>query len=99
AHNLTASRLGGLGPGPIVNPSRLNAAAARWIERFGIVCKGPQQETPALSGGNQQKVAFARLLHHDVDVLVLDEPTRGIDVGSKAQIYTLIDDLVSAGGR
>jgi ribose transport system ATP-binding protein len=49
-----------------------------------------------LSGGNQQKVAFARLLHHDVDVLVLDEPTRGIDVSSKAQIYKLIDELVSA---
>ena len=48
-----------------------------------------------LSGGNQQKVALARLLHHDVDVLVLDEPTRGIDVASKAQIYKLIDELVS----
>ena len=50
-----------------------------------------------LSGGNQQKVALARLLHHDVDVLVLDEPTRGIDVASKAQIYKLIDELVRAG--
>jgi ribose transport system ATP-binding protein len=48
-----------------------------------------------LSGGNQQKVALARLLHHDVDVLVLDEPTRGIDVGSKAQIYALMDRLVA----
>ena len=46
-----------------------------------------------LSGGNQQKVAIARLLHHEADVLLLDEPTRGIDVGSKAQIYQLIDDL------
>jgi ribose transport system ATP-binding protein len=48
-----------------------------------------------LSGGNQQKVALARLLHHDVDVFVLDEPTRGIDVASKADIYKLIDELVS----
>ena len=48
-----------------------------------------------LSGGNQQKVALARLLYHDVDVLVLDEPTRGIDVASKAQIYELIDAFVS----
>src|SRR4029078_8328557 len=53
-----------------------------------------------LSGGNQQKVALARLLHHDVDVIVLDEPTRGIDVGSKAQVSALIDALVAgADGR
>jgi ribose transport system ATP-binding protein len=51
-----------------------------------------------LSGGNQQKIAIARLLHHGVDVLILDEPTRGIDVGSKAQIYRLIDGLVAESG-
>ncbi len=50
-----------------------------------------------LSGGNQQKVALARLLYHDLDVLLLDEPTRGIDVGSKASLYRLIDDLASRG--
>jgi ribose transport system ATP-binding protein len=53
-----------------------------------------------LSGGNQQKVALGRLLHSDVDVLLLDEPTRGIDVASKAQIYRLIDALAAGdGGR
>ena len=50
-----------------------------------------------LSGGNQQKVAIARLLEHGVDVLLLDEPTRGIDVGSKALIYRLIDTLAVEG--
>jgi ribose transport system ATP-binding protein len=50
-----------------------------------------------LSGGNQQKVALARLLYHDLDVLLLDEPTRGIDVGSKASIYRLIDELATGG--
>ena len=67
----------------------------RWIDRLGIRCSGARQAVGELSGGNQQKVAVARLLHHDVDVLVLDEPTRGIDVASKAQIYALVDELIA----
>src|SRR6185436_15702421 len=50
-----------------------------------------------LSGGNQQKIALGRLLHHDARILLLDEPTRGIDVGSKAQIYRLMGELAAAG--
>ncbi|HXW07904.1 MAG TPA: sugar ABC transporter ATP-binding protein [Vicinamibacterales bacterium] len=96
SHNLTMSRLEGLGPGPLVLPSRQDAAALTWIQRLAIRCSDPEQPVGELSGGNQQKVALARLLHHDVDVLVLDEPTRGIDVGSKAQIYALLDQLVAA---
>jgi ribose transport system ATP-binding protein len=99
ADNLTGSRLDGLGPGVFVWPSRQDAAAKRWIDRLAIRCAGPRQTVAELSGGNQQKVAVARLLHHDVDVLILDEPTRGIDVASKAEIYRLIDELVSAGDR
>jgi ribose transport system ATP-binding protein len=95
ADNLTGSRLEGLGPGFMVLPPRQQAAAQRWIDRFAIRCAGPRQTVGELSGGNQQKVAVGRLLHHDVDVLVLDEPTRGIDVASKAQIYQIVDELVS----
>jgi ribose transport system ATP-binding protein len=95
ADNMTLSRLAGLGPGPFVLPRTQGRAAARWMERLAIRARGPRQAVSELSGGNQQKVAMARLLHHDVDVFVLDEPTRGIDVGSKAQIYELIDSLVS----
>jgi ribose transport system ATP-binding protein len=95
AHNMTLSRLEDLGPGPFVLPGRQQRAASRWMERLAIKAGSPRQAVSELSGGNQQKVAMARLLHHDVDVFVLDEPTRGIDVGSKAQIYELIDSLVA----
>jgi len=93
--NLTLTKLDGFGPGPFVFPRRQRAAADTWISRMSIRCAGPSQPAVELSGGNQQKIAVARLLHHDVDVLVLDEPTRGIDVGSKAQIYRLVDELVA----
>jgi ribose transport system ATP-binding protein len=95
ADNLTLTRLGPFGRGGVVSPQRQRAAARSWIDRLEIRCASELQTIAELSGGNQQKVALARLLHHDVDVLVLDEPTRGIDVGSKAQIYRLIDELVS----
>ena len=94
ADNLTLSLLG---PSGISLPARTRAAAVRWIAQLGIKCSGPEQRVAELSGGNQQKVQLARLLHHDVDVLLLDEPTRGIDVGSKAQIAGLVDALAARG--
>lgn len=80
-----------------VSPRRETARTMRWVERLGIKCRSPGQRAGDLSGGNQQKVAIARLLAADVDVWLLDEPTRGIDVGSKAGIYRLIDELALAG--
>jgi len=102
ADNVTLPRLQGLGPGPLVLPSKQVAACRPWIERIPIRCRSALQPVRSLSGGNQQKVALARLLHADVDLLLLDEPTRGIDVGSKAQLYRLIDELATgdpASGR
>ncbi len=61
-----------------------------WIRQLGVKARNPIQPARTLSGGNQQKVALARLLHQDADVLLLDEPTRGVDIGSKAQIYEVI---------
>jgi ribose transport system ATP-binding protein len=95
ADNLTMSRLDGLGPWRFVLPSRQRAAAMPWIKHMPIKCASASQPVGALSGGNQQKVAIARLLYADVDVLLLDEPTRGIDVASKAQIYRVIDELAT----
>ena len=95
ADNLTMTRLSPFGVAGLLSRSRQRAAAAKWISELEIKCAGPGQKAGELSGGNQQKIAIARLLHHDVDVLILDEPTRGIDVGSKAQVYKLIDALVA----
>jgi ribose transport system ATP-binding protein len=78
-----------------ITPSWLASSCQPWIEKIPIKCESAFQPVDALSGGNQQKVAIARLLHSDVDILLLDEPTRGIDVGSKAQIYQLIDELAT----
>ena len=98
ADNLTASNLQGMGPLGLVLPWRQRQAAGKWVEALQIKARSVTQPVADLSGGNQQKVALARLLHHDVDILLLDEPTRGIDVGSKAQIYQVINDL-AAGAR
>jgi len=95
ADNITLPKLGGLGPGRFVLPSSQRNTSQQWIKKVEVKCTGPGQRVDALSGGNQQKIAIARLLHADVDILLLDEPTRGIDVGSKAQIYKLIDELAS----
>lgn len=73
------------------------AATSSWIDQLGIKARDPEQTISELSGGNQQKVAIARLLHQDAEVLLLDEPTRGVDVGSKVEIYRLIGELAAKG--
>ncbi len=95
AENITLPKLSGLTPRGWVTPA---AQAPR--ERAAGRAPGDQVPFAAASGerplgGNQQKVAIARLLHADVDLLLLDEPTRGIDVGSKAEICRLIDELAA----
>ena len=78
--------------------SAQRAQTLRWIGDLGIKARHPDQPVRTLSGGNQQKVALGRLLHQDADVLLLDEPTRGVDIGSKAQIYDVIAGA-AAGGK
>ncbi|HXE22867.1 MAG TPA: sugar ABC transporter ATP-binding protein [Rhodoferax sp.] len=69
----------------------------RLIEALRIRCRGPEQAVNALSGGNQQKVVFARWLHRDCRVLLLDEPTRGVDVGARADLYAELEKMTAAG--
>jgi ribose transport system ATP-binding protein len=97
AENISLSGTATLGPWGLALPARSRRTARRWIDALGVRCRGPEQRVRALSGGNQQKVALARLLEQDADVLLLDEPTRGIDVGSRADIYRLIDQLAARG--
>ena len=89
AENVTASS-----PRPI---GRRGEAFERWRTELGVRAGAPDDAARTLSGGNQQKLAIARLLHHDVRVLLLDEPTRGIDVGAKEEIYALLDRLRGEG--
>lgn len=95
AENITLSRLPARGP--FVTKTEQQRAALPFIEGLQIRCQGAEQVVTELSGGNQQKVALARLLHHDADILLLDEPTRGIDVRSRRDVHACIDELVRQG--
>ncbi|MGH7199236.1 MAG: sugar ABC transporter ATP-binding protein [Planctomycetaceae bacterium] len=97
ADNATYSRLGPYSRFGWLNLSRRRAAVDAWMERLEIRARSRNQIVAELSGGNQQKVALARVLHQDADVLLLDEPTRGIDVGTKAEIYRLMGELAARG--
>jgi ribose transport system ATP-binding protein len=97
ADNLTYSRLAPYSRWGWLNLRRRDRVARDWIARMAIKARGPDQAVRELSGGTQQKVALARLLHQDAEVLLLDEPTRGIDVGTKAEIYRWIGQLAAAG--
>jgi ribose transport system ATP-binding protein len=95
--NLSYSALGDYSRLGWLNLRRRRAEALRWMTRLRVKAASPAQAVGTLSGGNQQKVALARLLHQRADVLLLDEPTRGIDVGSKVEIYRLIGELAAEG--
>ncbi len=95
--NLTLAALPVLSRAGVVDTGEQRAIVDRFIERLGIKTSGPDQPIRELSGGNQQKVLLARWLCLNPDLLLLDEPTRGIDVGAKAEIQRLIDELSQEG--
>ena len=97
AENATLGRLGSLAKWGVLNPARRDRAAAGLIGRLGVKARGPRQAVGDLSGGNQQKVAVSRVLHQGSDVWLLDEPTRGIDVGAKRDLYRLVGEAAAAG--
>ena len=95
--NVPLAKLDAVADGLVVNKGREAEVAERYRKRLNIKSSSIEQETINLSGGNQQKVVLSKWLFADPDILILDEPTRGIDVGAKFEIYTVIRDLAEAG--
>lgn len=81
----------------LVSRRSIAEQAKQWIERLKIKTSGREELVIQLSGGNQQKVVFARALASQADILILNHPTRGVDVGAKEEIYSLIRDIVAGG--
>ena len=97
AFNNTMARLEKVCNGGIIDVDKENAVAEEYVEKLRTKTPSVRQATGNLSGGNQQKVLLAKWMFADPDVLILDEPTRGIDVGAKYEIYCIMNDLVAQG--
>lgn len=96
-HNITLANLKGVSRFAIIDDLRELDAANDYRKKINIRSSSVEQNTGNLSGGNQQKVVLSKWLYADPEVLILDEPTRGIDVGAKYEIYTIIARLASEG--
>ncbi|HEY8232448.1 MAG TPA: sugar ABC transporter ATP-binding protein [Vicinamibacteria bacterium] len=97
ADNVTLTRLSSCSRAGVLDPRAQRAQAEERAREVDVRMRGAGQPVRTLSGGNQQKVAFARIVHQQAEVLLLDEPTRGIDVASKAQLYAAIVRAAEAG--
>ena len=95
--NVTLANLGGVSRGAVIDDMAELAVADDYRGRMRIRCSSVYQESGNLSGGNQQKVVLSKWLFSDPEVLILDEPTRGIDVGAKYEIYQIINALADSG--
>ena len=97
ATNISASDLGSVSRKGWLNHGREKAIAVSEIANYRIACRGPQGAVLTMSGGNQQKVLVARWARTSKKVIIMDEPTRGVDVGAKAEIYRIRRDLADRG--
>jgi putative multiple sugar transport system ATP-binding protein len=95
--NISAAGLGSLSPGGFVDENKEYAVADSYRASMNIKAPSVLSTTGKLSGGNQQKVVLSKWIFTNPDVLILDEPTRGIDVGAKYEIYTIINRLAEEG--
>jgi rhamnose transport system ATP-binding protein len=97
AENISLASLGAVTRRGLIDRAAEAAAAARFVERLQIKAASVGAEARTLSGGNQQKVALARWLATRPSLLILDEPTQGVDVGAKAEIHRLMAELAAGG--
>jgi ribose transport system ATP-binding protein len=85
------------GIGGILHEASIGEAAQDYISKLDIRTPSDKQEVRLLSGGNQQKVVIAKWLLRDCDILIFDEPTRGVDIGAKNEIYKILNELAAIG--
>ena len=97
SRNITLANLEGVSAGGVLNKAEEQQVAERYRTAMRIRTPGVHQKVMNLSGGNQQKVVLSKWLFADPQVLILDEPTRGIDVGAKFEIYNIMNELVAQG--
>ncbi|GAI81181.1 unnamed protein product, partial [marine sediment metagenome] len=97
ANNIVSGSLKSVSRNQIINGKRIIEVANKLKKRLSIVCPSVNTLAKQLSGGNQQKVVFAKWLLVNPEILIVDEPTRGVDVGAKSEIYKIIRELSSSG--
>ena len=97
AENIEIANLGKVSKGGVLKKEKQDEIVKKGIDEFRVKCFGPWHECNNLSGGNQQKVVLAKWVYTDPKILILDEPTRGVDIGAKKEIYDVINDLAAKG--
>jgi ribose transport system ATP-binding protein len=95
--NVTFTRLSNVSRLGWINKSKERSVAGKFVDALSVRCSSTEQTVGELSGGNQQKVVIAKWLYKDSDILIFDEPTRGIDVWAKFEIYHILADLTEKG--
>ncbi len=97
AYNISLSALLKYRKGPFLNVKKAQKAAVEYIQKLKIKTPSPSYPVNLLSGGNQQKVVIAKWINTDAEIFIFDEPTRGLDIGAKVEVYHVINQLTAAG--
>jgi ABC-type sugar transport system ATPase subunit len=95
--NITMANIDGIGSGPMLNRKLERRKAGKWVQDVNIRTPDLATEVNSLSGGNQQKIVLAKLLETGSKIFLMNEPTRGIDVGAKVDIYQMMENLCEMG--